>query len=244
MRLTEIWRHPIKAHGREAVEAFEIAPGGTIPFDRIWAVAHEAAKLDGAEWVACANFTRGAKTPALMAITARMAGDLVTLSHPERPDLTFDPDRDSRAFLDWIAPLADPSRAAPSGLLRAGSRGFTDTAFPSISLASAATHAAVEDKVGRPLSRHRWRANLWIEGAEPWEEFNWIGRDATLGRARFRIEQRITRCRATMANPATGQVDVDTLGTLDAGWGHRDFGIYLICIAPGRVGVGDTLALA
>lgn len=243
MRLAEIWRHPIKAHGREPVDAFEIAPGGTIPHDRLWAVAHEAAKLDGSGWVACSNFTRGAKTPALMAITARMDGDVVTLSHPDRPDLSFDPDGDNRAFLDWIAPLTDPSRAAPTGILRAASRGFTDTPFPSVSLASAASHSTVEEKGRQPLSRHRWRANLWIDGADPWEEFGWIGREATLGAARFRVEKRITRCRATMANPATGRIDADTLGTLDAAWGHRDFGVYLTCIAAGRVAVGDTLAL-
>ncbi len=244
MNLAEIWRHPIKAHGREAIDAFDIAPGETLPHDRLWAVAHEAATLDGSDWVACSNFTRGAKTPALMAITARMVGSEITLSHPDRPDLTFDPDGDNRPFLDWIAPLSDPARAKPTGIVRAATRGFTDTPFPSISLANTATHDAVSDKVGRPLSRHRWRANLWVDGAEPWAEFDWIGRDATLGTARFRVEARITRCRATMANPDTGRIDADTLGALDAGWGHRDFGVYLTCTAPGRVHTGDALVLA
>ena len=243
MILAEIWRHPIKSHGREAVDAFDIAPGGTIPFDRLWAVAHEAAKLDGSGWVACANFSRGAKTPALMAITARMDEDLVTLSHPDRPDLTFDPDDDNRVFLDWIAPLTDPSRAAPSGIVRAGARGFTDTPFPSISLGNPVSHRAVEQKAGRSLSRHRWRANLWVDGLAPWEEFDLVGRDIALGTATFRIEERITRCRATMANPDTGRIDADTLGALEEGWGHRDFGIYLACTAPGRVAVGDTVTL-
>ncbi|CTQ33891.1 MOSC domain-containing protein [Jannaschia rubra] len=241
MRLAEIWRHPIKAHGREPVAAFDIAPGGTIPFDRLWAVAHEAARLDGDHWVPCANFNRGAKTPALMAITARMGDGAVTLSHPDRPDLAFDPDEDNRPFLDWIAPLTDPARAAPSGIVRAAARGFTDTAFPSISLGNMSTHDAVAARIGRPLSRHRWRANLWVDGLPAWAEFDWVGRDLTLGTARFRVEQRITRCRATMANPDTGKVDADTLGELEAGWGHRDFGVYLTCIAPGRVALGDML---
>ena len=40
-----------------------------------------------------------------MAITARLdeAAGTVTLTHPDRPPLTFDPDTDSAAFLAWVA---------------------------------------------------------------------------------------------------------------------------------------------
>lgn len=243
MQLAEIWRHPIKAHGREALMEFDIAVGSTLPLDREWAVAHEAAKLNGEAWVPCHNFSRGAKTSALMAMSARTGDGVVTLSHPDLPDLTFDPDGDNRVFLEWIAPLVDPSRAVPIGIVRAAARGFTDTDFPSISLHGMSTHRAVEQKVGRPLSRHRWRGNLWIDGLAPWEEFDLIGRDLMLGTARFHVEERITRCRATTANPDTGKIDTDTLGVLEDGWGHRDFGVYLTCTALGHVAVGDTLSL-
>lgn len=243
MRLAEIWRHPIKAHGREPVAAFEIERDGTIPRDRLWAVAHEEARLRGGDWVPCTNFARGAKLPALMAIEARSDGDLLTLRHPERPELTFDPDGDGRPFLAWIAPLLDPGRAAPTGIVRAAGRGFTDSALPSISLHGMASHAAVEAEIGRPLSRHRWRGNLWIEGLEPWEEMGWVGREIGLGTARFHVEERIGRCRATTANPETGRIDADTLGALEAVRGHRDFGVYLRCVSPGRVALGDGLRL-
>ncbi len=244
MRLAEIWRHPIKAHGREPVAAFEIAPGGTLPGDRVWAVALETSRLVGGDWVPCANFARGARNAALMAIEASSDGDLLTLRHPDRPDLTFDPDGDGRPFLEWIAPLLDPARAAPTGIVRAASRGFTDTAAPTISLHVAASHAAVEARMGRPLSRHRWRGNLWVEGPEAWAEWDWVGREITLGTARFRVAERIGRCRATTADPATGRIDGDTLGALEDGWGHRDFGVHLVCTAPGRVALGDAPVLA
>ncbi|CUH40763.1 putative Fe-S protein [Jannaschia seosinensis] len=247
MRVDAIWRHPIKAHGREALAAFDIAAGATIPLDREWAVVHEAARMGPTEqagdWAPCANFNRGAKTPALMAVTARMAGDHVILSHPDRPDLIFDPDEDNRPFLDWIAPLSDPSRARPSHIVRARGRGYTDSPFASISLHSIASLTALETRIGRSLSRDRFRGNLWIDGAEPWAEFDWIGREMTIGTATFRAEERITRCRATMTDPETGHVDADTLGALEAGWGHRDFGVYLTCTAPGHVARGDALVL-
>nr|WP_281494217.1 MOSC N-terminal beta barrel domain-containing protein [Jannaschia sp. S6380] len=241
--MTEIWRHPIKGHGRESVAGFDIAASGTLPGDRVWAVAHEASRLDGGTWVRCANFMRGAKTPALMAITAETGSDTVTLRHPDRPDLTFDPDGDGRPFLDWIAPLVDPTRTAPVGIVRATGRGFTDSDFPSLSLNNLASHAAVEAAAGKTLSRDRWRGNLWIADAAPWAEFDWIGRDLTVGGARFHVETPITRCRATMANPDTGHIDTDTLGILESRWGHRDFGVYLRCIEGGPVARGDALVL-
>ena len=39
-----LWRHPIKGHGREALETVDLTEGRTMPWDRRWAVAHEAAK--------------------------------------------------------------------------------------------------------------------------------------------------------------------------------------------------------
>ena len=244
MRLAEIWRHPIKAHGRETIPAFDIAAGGTVPFDRVWGVAHEAADLGDGGWAPCANFLRAAKNTSLMAMTAQMRDDgQITLRHPERPELTFDPDGDSRSFLNWIAPLCDPKRAAPTGIVRAQTRGFTDSPFPSISLQGYDSLRALSEKVGQPLSPHRFRGNLWVEDLAPWEEFDLLGKTVTIGSARFLVEERITRCRATTADPETGRVDADTLGALEAGWGHRDFGVYMTCTDPGRVAVGDRLAV-
>ncbi len=84
--VTSLWRHPIKAHGREPLQTVTLIAGQTMPGDRIWAVAHEASKADGSTWVPCANFSRAAKAPDLMAITSRLHEDgaRITLSHPSR----------------------------------------------------------------------------------------------------------------------------------------------------------------
>lgn len=244
VRLAEIWRHPIKSHGREALQSAALSAGEVIPGDRQWAVAHEAAKLsDG--WNPCVHFSRGGKAPGLMALTSRYdeAAGTVTLHHPDKAPLTFDPDTESDVFLDWVAPLMPPDRAASKSIVRIGTRGMTDTPFPSISLANPATNKAVSDAVGQTLSHHRWRANLWVEGIAAWEEFTWIGRDLSIGEATFAVRERITRCRATMANPDTGKIDADTLGTLNGTFGHQDFGIYLECTDAGAIAVGDRVEL-
>jgi len=240
--VTHLWRHPIKSHGRETVQTVIVSPGQTMPGDRVWAVAHEASTADGSEWVSCANFSRGAKAPQLMAISAHMDRDMLTLSHPDRPDLRFSPDSEQRAFLEWVKPLMPADRAASARLIRVPGRGMTDSDFPSISLCNMASHRAVSQKLGQDLSQVRWRGNIWFDGLPLWEEFDWLGRDVQIGEAVFHVRQRIARCLATTANPDTGVRDADTLGALDS-WGHQDFGVYAEVVQGGEISVGDKVEL-
>jgi uncharacterized protein len=248
-RVTHLWRHPIKGHGVEAVSRVELAAGGTMPWDRVWAIAHEAARLPaGAAWSPCANFSRGAKSPELMAIRAVVdeAAGRVTLTHPRREPITTDPDRpeDAARLIAWVAPLADPGRARSARVVRAGGRGMTDSAYPSLSILGHASRRALSAQAGADLAMERFRGNVWLDGLAAWEEFDWIGREIRLGAARLRVRERITRCKATTVDPATGRRDTDVLGILEAGWGHADFGIYAEVLEGGLVRVGDAAAPA
>ena len=49
----QIWRYPIKSHGREALSSVAVTEGATLPWDREWAVAHEASDADGTTWAPC-----------------------------------------------------------------------------------------------------------------------------------------------------------------------------------------------
>ncbi|RMD93367.1 MAG: MOSC domain-containing protein, partial [Alphaproteobacteria bacterium] len=147
-------------------------------------------------------------------------------------------------FLAWVAPLTEGENLRPVGLARLAGRGFTDTDFPSVSLMNAASHRAVAQRLGRPLEPVRWRGNIWLEGLAPWEEFDLIGRTLRLGGAVVEIVEPIARCKHTMANPETGLRDTDTLGVLEEGWGHRNFGVYARVIETGPVAEGDALGPA
>lgn len=243
-RIDQIWRHPIKSHGAEALEAVALAAGKTLPWDRVWAVTHEAAMVLPGAWSSCNNFLRVAKAPKLAAIRATVdeATQRVSLTHPERPELSFAPDSDTAAFLDWVGPLLPEGRAAPTGLHRAD-RGLTDNPEPTISLKSVTAHRMVEQKIGRPLSRLRWRGNLWVEGLEPGEEFDWVGKTVRVGGASLRVLEPITRCTATMANPDTGARDADTLAALEALWGEPVFGLDTVVVTGGEVAVGAPVEL-
>ncbi|MGC1497433.1 MAG: MOSC N-terminal beta barrel domain-containing protein [Sulfitobacter sp.] len=245
MHVSALYRHPLKGHGREALQSVTLHVGQSMPFDRRWAVAHDASVADGSAWVACQNFSRGSKAPALMAIHAKLDDDtgLLTLSHPDRPDLTFDPDQDPAEFLAWVRPLVPGDRALPARILQLAKRGFTDTDFASISLCNVASNAAVAEQAKVDISPLRWRGNIWFEGAAAWQEFDWIGQEITLGGATLSIREPIVRCLATTANPETGLRDVDTLGILKSTWKHQNFGIYAEVTKGGLVALGDSLTV-
>lgn len=249
MRLAAIQRHPIKSHGREPLEATSLAEGAALPWDRRWAVLHAGSKVDPAApcWAPSANFVIGTKLPAILAINAALdeAAATVTLSHPARPDLTLAPDapEDQARFLAWVAPLSDPEAPPPVALISVPGRGITDTPFPSVSLLNLASNADLSARMGLDLSPLRWRCNLWLDGPEPREEQGWIGRRLRIGAAVLEIAEPIRRCKSTMANPATGLRDADTLAALRAAWDHQNFGLYARVLTGGDIRRGDPVEL-
>ncbi|MFK7836001.1 MAG: MOSC domain-containing protein [Sulfitobacter sp.] len=249
MQITALCRYPIKSHGREALNEVKLFAGKTMPWDRLWAVTHEATKADvqNTAWVSCHNFMIGARTPGLAGIWAKLdeANRAVTLTHQDLGELSFCPDtpEDVTRFLEWVSPLCPENRARPSGIVSAGARGMTDSDYPTLSLMNTASHRAVQEALGKPLETERWRGNIWFDGDTAWEEFDWIGQEVRLGEATLAIREPIERCPHTTANPVTGQRDADTLGTLEHHFGHQNFGVYAEVIKGGMCRIGDTVVL-
>ena len=92
-RVTEIFRHPLKSHGREALAEVTLSPGPAMPWDRRLAVAHDISKASRQEWAACATFPPSAKPPPLTAAPATRtdADHLPTLYPPHRNAYTLSP---------------------------------------------------------------------------------------------------------------------------------------------------------
>lgn len=246
-RLASIQRHPLKSHGRETLQEVVLTPGAALPWDRRWAVAHDAARIKDGAWAPCQNFSRGSKAPALMAINAALdeATATLTLIHPDRLALSFRPDdpADTQRFLDWVRPLSPADRAQSARIYSAADFAMTDTDYQSVSILSLTSNADLGARMGVDLSPLRWRGNLWLEGLAPWAERNWIGRTIRIGAAVLAVEENIVRCLATTANPVTGIRDADTLGALNALHGAQEFGIYAKVIEGGAIRQGDRAEL-
>jgi GntR family transcriptional regulator/MocR family aminotransferase len=127
-------------------------------------------------------------------------------------------------------------------LVRAETGGhFMDKPDNVISLINLATVRSLEEQWGFEIDPLRFRANVYIDGAQPWEEFDWIGRDIAIGDAVLRVDRRNGRCGATNVNPRTARRDLDIPGSLRTAFGHKDLGVYLITRKTGTISIGAPL---
>lgn len=106
-----------------------------------------------------------------------------------------------------------------------------------------------EAAADEPVDGRRFRMTFGIEGLEAHEEDGWLERDVRVGDAVVRVAGNVGRCAATTRQPDTGVVDFKALHYLKA---YRDevptteplpFGVHARVVEPGRVRVGDAVAL-
>lgn len=250
MNVAEIYRHPVKSLGEEALDTADLAPGRAIPWDRTWALAHGRTEWSPANpvWGRPGNFINQTHVPRLAQIRTAFDAETgqLTLSHPDRPALDIRPGTDAgnAALTDWVAPLTEgTTRQGPFTVCQAPGVTFTDFEDSHISIASVASRRALGQMAGRTLEPVRFRMNIWIDGIAPWTELDLIGREIEIGGARLKLTGRCKRCNATKANPATGRRDVEVPELLFDRFGHMDFGVYAQVVAGGTVRRGDNARL-
>jgi hypothetical protein len=126
----------------------------------------------------------------------------------------------------------------PPKVVRAAGHSFSDMAAKCVHIVNLASVRHVERIVGRPVDPLRFRANLYLDGAEPWSEFAWLDREIAVGPATLAVFARTTRCEATNVDPSTGQRDMAIPAHLMRALGHQDFGIYAKVVRGGEIAAG------
>ena len=242
-RLTDIWRYAVKGIGSERLETVDMVARAPLPGDRAWAVIHEGA-ADHDEWQPRRNFLVVASGPKLAAVKTQSHADgTLTLTHPERPDLTFDPAKSGEEVVRWAEALWPEQHSAPKRFLKSPPQGMADNGEAQVSIMNHSSLRALSQRLGAELEPLRFRGNIWLDGLAPWEEFDLVGKQFRIGTVEFQVTERIERCRATEANPVTGKRDVDPVRALSEGWDHRDFGVYATVLTGGTIATGDTVEL-
>ena len=96
------------------------------------------------------------------------------------------------------------------------------------------------------LSERRFRSNIAVEGLEPWEEYELIGRHVRIGAVEFEVARAKVRCLATQANPETGSRDLPVLTTLAHAFGREQptFAVALKAVNRGVLHLGDQVSVA
>jgi uncharacterized protein len=105
-------------------------------------------------------------------------------------------------------------------------------------------NARIEAETGRwgGMEIERFRPNLVVGGAEPWEEDGWAR--LRIGAVEFAVVKPCARCVVITVDPATGEKGKDPLRTL-ATFRKRDgkvfFGQNLVHLGTGALRVGDPV---
>ncbi len=250
MQLRQIYRHPVKSLGTEALESVSLEPGKPMPGDRLYAIAHgnSAFNGDAPAWVSCGNFLRVANVPALSAVRLQFEPDSETIrvEHDKAESCTADLSTatGAAALLDWVAPFAEPVVPGPYRLAAVPGQSLTDSDQQVPSLMSLSSLRALSARVGAELDPRRFRGNFWIDGDGPWAEMDWVGKEISLGSVRFKVLNPIERCLATAANPKTGRRDTDPLPALRTLFGDPLFGMEIEIVSGGTVQAGDPVTVA
>jgi uncharacterized protein YcbX len=245
--VSALYRYPVKGLSPEPLTRVALAAGGTLPFDRAWAVENGPSGFDPAAPVTLPKIVylmlmRNSRLAALATryddatgvLTVRHGGEIVA-----RGSLATAAGR--RVIETFLAAFeADELKGAPR-LVSAPDFSFSDYPKKVVSLINTATVAAMSREFGQDLDPLRFRGNVYVEGLPPWAEFDFVGAELTVGDTRCEVVKRIQRCAATDVNPRTAERDTSIPVSLVRAYGHSDCGIYLRVLAGGSIAVGDTL---
>jgi GntR family transcriptional regulator/MocR family aminotransferase len=150
-------------------------------------------------------------------------------------------DEAERAEVESVLWRLLPTLREPPVLVRSRDGHFMDKPDNVVSLINLATVKSLERQWGVEIDPLRFRANIYVDGAKPWEEFDWVGKEIRIGGAVFAVDRKNGRCGATNVNPTTARRDLDIPSSLRATFGHKNLGVYLIVRDGGEVAVGDSV---
>jgi uncharacterized protein len=250
MHLANLYRYPLKGLTPEPLQRASLAVGETLPFDRAWAIENGPGRFDASapRHLPKINFLMLMRDERLATLRTKFDDATETLTilrdgkQVARGQLTTPLGR--QLIEQFIGAYMKSELRGPPKIVHAPGHSFSDVAAKCVHMVNLASVREVERTLGRPVDPLRFRANLYLEGVEPWAEFGWMGKEITVGKARLAVFARTTRCEATNVDPAKGVRDMAVPAHLQRTWGHQDFGIYAKVVAGGEISVGAPIVLA
>lgn len=259
MKVTALWRYPVKSLAGLAETSLVIAPGGPVG-DRRWAVVDAAtgAKVTAREvrpmlglraWPTADGVRIEAPDGSALEVPRpvdgpRVVTDFKQLSH------ALDAGDEAAGYLSvalgrqvrlvWQADVADRTSRQDLGGLEGEVLSLADAG--QLLLTTEASLARLQEWVGPEpqLSMRRFRPNVVIDGELPFEEDDWAA--TRIGGLDFRVQHTCDRCVMTTIDPVTlagGHEPIRTLSRHRKRDGLVWFGVWLAPLGTGQIAVGD-----
>ena len=247
--LASIYRYPIKGFTGQKLDRADIREGKPLAWDRAFAIENGESGFDpnAPTHLPKIHFLMLMKQPELATLVTRFDDESGAFSIHQDDKLLaqgnlFEPDSMEAALQVMASHCNKPMRGAPK-LLHAKDFAFTDSRTQDLTLINLASVRDLATRIGSDLDPQRFRGNLYIEGAEPWQEHDWVDQVIKVGNVSFKVRKRTMRCAATNANPTSGERDQNIPKALMDHYGHTDCGIHLMPLTDGELTIGDPLTL-
>ncbi len=246
--LKAMYRYPIKGFSGQRLNETPLEPGRGIVHDRQFAITN-GTETSG-EWQPPRSFFINAVNDGMQKFSIRYSEDdkRIDLENDAGLKISFQmDDQDSlneanvriAEFMNSVGVKDD--LPPPAIVERSGQGGFWDFTDTPLSILNLASVRAVEERTGRKIDPRRFRANLMIDGLEPWEEFGWGGMRIKVGEAGLDVGRPAMRCPATSVDPDTGERDMTLPADLNEHFGHAFCAMYASVSKGGKIGYGDPV---
>ena len=243
MQIASLYRYPVKGLSPEPLQSVELKSGETLPFDRAYAIENGPGRFDAnaPRHLPKINFLMLMRDERLATLRSMFddASETLTISRDgkqvARGQLTTPLGR--QLIEQFLAAYMKTELRGPPKIVQAPGHSFSDMAAKCVHIINLASVREVERIIGRPVDPLRFRANLYLDGLEPWSEFAWLDREISVGPTKLAVFARTQRCEATNVDPATGARDMAIPAHLMRAWGHQDFGVYAKVVKGGEIAI-------
>jgi len=246
--LSRICRYPVKGLSPDDMETVSLQAGETLPFDRRFAFALGSTRFENGtpHWLPKTSFYALVQYEKLATLVTGFDDETTTLTiyrdgrQVSRGKLD---DPIGRAILEdfFSAFMKDEGHGQPRLVEMPAGDAFTDQKKQLVSIVNLASVRDLERVTKTEINPSRFRANIYIDGLEPWAEFDAVGKNITIGGLDFNLVKRTERCAAVNVDPDSGKRDINLLRFLKGGFGHVDMGVFARVETSGEIAIDDKI---
>ncbi len=254
--ISSIHNCPVKSVSFQSIQSCEIRKNLGMLDDRIFAFSRNI-DLEKAKAIEknpnerkLNNFLTLKNSPVLNKYNFIYESGKLTLTQDNKDLISISADdQNERLLLSNKLMELESSLIKPIFLLKNSDFPFYDTShssnvFNSMSLINLNSIKDFEKKIDEKVEIQRFRANFYVDGIEPLEERNWIGKIIKINNISFKVEKNIPRCVAINLKPQTDENSLNLLQSLKKTYNNFDMGIYLTALKDGKIKLGNNVEVS
>ncbi len=249
MRVTALYRYPVKGLRPQELSKVELKAGETIPYDRAWAIENGRGRFnpESPQHLPKINFLMLMRNERLTALEIEFDETDHTLALFRNGKQVVKGSLDTalgRQLIEQFMAgyMEQELRGAPH-IVHAEGHSFSDVATKCVHIVNLASVRELERVAGKEINPLRFRANIYVDAGDPWVEFNWVNQQLRVGDVALDVLDRTKRCAATNVDPQTAERDMAIPAALMRAYGHEDFGIYATIAQGGMIARDDTIRM-